>query len=263
MRRTSLVWGVILLLLGLLMLADAMGFRLPGGMHLMSIFWPLMILLLGAGLVLSAVLRRSVTSEQASVDLGGASEASLRISHGAGELHIAGGAGMSQLLTGSFAGGLVQSSRREGNRLDVRLNPPAHPFSFMPPFDGYVWDVKLNQDVPMTLTLQMGANKAVVDLSEVRVTALKVETGASETHFTLPRRGRLRADFELGAASLTIRIPEGMAARVRASHGVSDVKVDPARFPRAGEYYQSPGFETASDTVELHIEAGAAEVKVL
>ncbi len=262
MHRSSLVWGLILLLLGGLLLANEAGFRLPGGVSPMNFFWPLLLILLGGWMILGVMMRGRVMSEQASVDLQGAGEASVQISHGAGELLISGGAGAGQLAAGTFTGGLEQSSRRDGNRLDVRMSPPAPPFIFSPTWERYDWDVRLNSEIPMSLTLKMGANKAVVDLTNVRVTDLKLETGASQADVTLPSRGKLHASFNLGAASLTVIVPAEMAARIRVSQGVSSVKVDQSRFTRAGEYYQSPGFETAENAADLRIDAGAAEINI-
>ena len=48
MRRNQLVLGVVLLLIGGLMLANAMGIKLPNGMSLMELFWPF-VLILGGG----------------------------------------------------------------------------------------------------------------------------------------------------------------------------------------------------------------------
>lgn len=261
MRRSSLIWGALLLLLGLLMLADASGLRL-GGIRPMNFFWPVVLILLGGWMILGVTMRGQTTTGQASVDLQGAGEAAVKINHGAGELLIASGAGMGLLASGTFTGGLEQSSHLNGNRLEVHLSPPGPPFMFGPRFERYDWDLRLNPTIPMTLTLQIGADKAVVDLKDLQVTDLKVETGASQTEITLPARGRSRAKFNLGAASLTIRVPEGVAARIQASHGASDLKIDQSRFPRSGEYYQSPDYETAQNAAEIRIEAGAAEIRV-
>ena len=262
MRRSSLVWGVILLLLGGLLLADEAGLRLPGGATPMSFFWPVLLILLGGWMILGVTMRGKTMSEQASIDLQGAAEAAVRINHGAGELRISGGAGIGQLAAGTFVGGLEQTSRRDGNRLDVRMSPPSPPFVFMPHWDRYDWDVRLNSDIPMTLDLKMGANNAIVDLTTLRVTDLKVDTGASQAQITLPSRGRMRANINLGAASLTVIVPADMAARVRVSQGVSAVRVDQSRFARTGDYYQSTGFETAENSADIHIEAGAAEINI-
>ena len=263
MNRSSLGWGVVLLLLGGLMLANAMGLRLPGGASPMSFFWPLVLILFGGWMILSVFMRgRLPEGESASVSLQGASEASVRVNHGAGELRIGSGAGMDELANGMFSGGLEQSSRLNGSRLEVRLNPPQPNFPFLGHWDRYDWDMRLNANIPTALTLQMGANKTEADLHDLRLTSLKVETGASETRIRLPAQGRLRADFSLGAASLKLTVPEGVAARIRATTGAATLSVDTSRFPRMGDVYQSPDFETAVNAIEIKIDAGAADIKV-
>jgi len=262
MRKSSLIWGSALLLLGLLMLADSAGLRLPGGIRPLSIFWPAVLMLAGAWLITSVFLRGELKTEQASIPLEGAVEASVRISHGAGELKVTGGAAPGLLAEGTFVGGLEHSEDRDGSRLKVKMEPEQSMMMAVPPFEPRNWDLRLSTDVPMSLKLKMGANKAVVDLRQLRLTALKVETGASESQITLPERGRLRADFSLGAASLKIRVPEGAAARIRSSSGISDVQVDESRFPRSGDHYQSADYDTAPNAIEITVEAGAAEVHV-
>jgi hypothetical protein len=244
------------------MLADSAGMRLPGGARPMQFFWPILLILFGGWMILGVFMRRRVETEQASIDLQGASEASVHINHGAGELRIGAGAGPGLLASGEFVGGLEQSVRKNGERLDARLSPPPPLFMMMPNFDRYDWDLRLSSEIPLALTLHTGANKADVDLSSLRLTSLKVDTGASQTYIMLPARGRLHADFNLGAAALTLKIPEGVAIRARVSQGVSEVRVDQARFPRSGDFYQSPDFESAANAVDLKIDAGAAQINI-
>jgi hypothetical protein len=262
MNRSSLGWGLALLLLGGLMLANAAGVRLPGGASPMDFFWPVLLIGLGGWLILGVFVRPRYASEQASIDLQGASEAAVRISHAAGELRITGGTGPGELANGTFAGGLEQAVKKEGQKLVARLNPPQSSFIMVPKFDRHDWDLRLNSEIPMALVLQTGADNALVDLSALLLTSLKVETGASQTQITLPCRGRSRADFNLGAASLRLTVPEGTAARVRVSQGVSSVRIDETRFPRAGDFYQSPDFEAAANAVDIKIDAGAADIIV-
>jgi hypothetical protein len=262
MNRATFGWGAALLLLGLLMLADSAGFRLPGGARPLSFFWPILLILLGAWMILGVLRRGSLQNEQAFIDLQGASRAAVRISHGAGELYLKGGAGPGRLAEGTFTGGLEHSSGLSQGTLDVRMSPPTQSFMVFPRFDRHDWDVRLNSEIPMSLYLQMGANKSDIDLRNIKISSLHVETGASQTEVTLPARGRLRADFSMGAASLAILIPEGMAARIRISQGVSSVNVNEARFPRSGDHYQSRDYETAENSAEIKIEAGAAEIKI-
>jgi hypothetical protein len=264
MRNNQLFWGVILLLVGGFMLANEMGVKLPNGMSLMELLWPLALILGGLWVLFGVFLRGKVDVENVSVDLQGATSASLKISHGAGELKIHSGASPNELAHGSFAGGLDHKATRNGDRLEVRMKPAKDvmDFPFFGPRTQLDWDVALNSQVPTALTLNVGANRSMLDLRDLTLTDLKVETGASETKVTLPARGRYRADFDLGAASLEVTVPDGLSARIRASVGMAGVNVDETRFPRNGSYYQSPDFDSAVNSVDMTIDAGAASIKV-
>jgi len=265
MRNNQLFWGVILLLAGGFMLANEMGIELPNGMSLTELIWPLALMLGGVWVLFGVFLRSKVEVENASIDLQGANSASLKISHGAGELSIHSGANPSELLHGSFAGGLEQKATRNGDRLEVRMKPAKDvmDFPFFGPRVQLDWDVALNPQIPTALTLNVGANKAMLDLSDLSLTDLKLETGASETRVTLPAIGRYRADFDLGAASLNVIVPDGLSARIHVSVGMAGVSVDETRFPRNGNYYQSPNYDSATNAVDMTIDAGAASIKVM
>ena len=264
MRRSQLFWGSVLLLWGLLLLVDAMGVRLPNGSSISSLFWPIGLLLAGGWILFGVFMRGKIEDENASIDLQGASSASVRINHGAGELKIHSGAASNEIMHGTFSGGLDQKASRNGDSLEVRMRPAKDfvDFPFFGPQNRLDWDVALNAGVPTALTMNLGANKATLDLRDMNITDLKLETGASETKLTLPSRGRFRADLDLGAASLEVIIPEGLSARIRTSVGAVDLKVDEMRFPRNGGYYQSQDFDTAANSVDLTVDAGAASIKI-
>jgi hypothetical protein len=257
MRRTSLIWGVALLALGGLMLADAAGLRLPNGNSLTSLFFPLLLIAFGTWVLFGVFFRRSLETESARVDLQGATEASLRINHGAGEFHLHSGASGDEFARGSFAGGVEQKTSLEGDRLHVKLRPATdfNGFGSQTPLD---WDVALNAAIPTSLDMNLGANKSTLDLQDLKITGLRLKSGASDSTVTLPATGRLNADFEIGAASLTLIVPEGVAIRVHASIGVGDLNMDRARFPQN----TSPNFDTAANAVDVHIKGGACSVKV-
>ena len=264
MRRNQLFWGVILLLIGGLMLANEMGFKLPNGVSLMELFWPVVLILGGVWVLVGVFFRGSVEMQNASIELQGASSVGLKINHSAGEFKLHSGANANEVAHGSFTGGLEHKANRNGDRLEVRMRSAKDfmDFPFFGPRHQLDWDVSLNADIPTSLKLNLGANKSDLDLRDMNITDLDLDTGASDTKLTLPSRGRFRADLDLGAASLEIVVPEGLSARIRASLGAADLKVDQSRFPRNGGYYQSPDFETAANAVDMTIDAGAASIKV-
>ena len=69
MRRSQLFWGIVLLLIGGLMLANEMGIRLPNGMSLMQLFWPLALIFAGGWVLFGVFFRGNVETENASIDL--------------------------------------------------------------------------------------------------------------------------------------------------------------------------------------------------
>jgi hypothetical protein len=244
------------------MFANELGIRLPNNTPLTELFWPLLLILGGAWILLGVFYRSKADLESASIDLQGASSAKVTINHGAGELKIHSGAGGSDFMRGTFLGGLDQNSNRSGDQLEVKMKP-AQDMSF--PFGAQIkldWDVAFNADIPIAFDLNLGANKTTLDLRDMVITNLDLDTGASETQIYLPARGRFTADLDCGAASIVVHIPEGLAARIRSTVVAGDLDIDKARFPRNGGYYQSPDFDSASNAVDMTIDAGAASIKI-
>lgn len=260
MNRNQLFWGGVLIFVGGLMLAGEMGLRLPNGSSLMSLFWPVLLIGLGAWVLFGVFMRGNVEVESASVELQDAREAHVRINHGAGEMRLHSGASGSELLRGTFAGGVEKKAHRNGDKLEVRLEP-ANNFMVLPPFGGHSqldWDVAFNASIPTALNMNLGANKSTIDLQDMNITDIHLSSGASDTVITLPSRGRLNVNCEIGAASLTLIVPDGVAIRARASMGAGDFNVDRSRFPTN----ESSDFTNAPNAVDINVKGGAASVRI-
>ena len=111
--------------------------------------------------------------------------------------------------------------------------------------------------------MKTGASDAQVDLTNLNVTRLEIETGASRLDLRLPAgAGATQAAVEAGAADVTITIPQGVAVRISEDTGLASFNVDTSRFPKVGKLYESPGFATAANRVELRVRGGLAKVAV-
>lgn len=259
MRRDNLFWGIVLILIGLLFFLQAQG--IIG--NVFRYFWPLMLILLGGWLILSVYWRPAATEEETFlIPLEEAKSARFQFSHGAGQLEITGGAPPGQALVGTSAIGMNKDSRLEGDRLEVKVGAGPSFLPFIGPSQG-VWRFQLTQEIPLTLTIEAGASTLKLDLQDVLATRVQLSTGASSSHITVPARGVSLLDVEAGAASVNIRVPEGTEARIRVEEGVSSVQVDTSRFPQLDSgFYQSAGYDAASDRAEINIEAGLGSVIV-
>jgi hypothetical protein len=264
MRRDYIFWGMVLILLGGLLFLNAAGVPLPGGINAMQLFWPAALVLLGAWILLGYFWQGTgAEGESRTIQLQGARQASFRLNYGAGRLRLGAGASGDQFLTGTFSGNVEQKVRLDGDQLKVRLEMGPFPSFLFGGSGGAEWEIRLNRDVPTSMRVETGATQSELDLSELHISDLKLSTGASKTDLTLPARaGMTTVNIELGAASLDIRVPEGVAARVRAEQGISAIEVDTARFPFSNGIYESTDFSGAQNRVDLVIQAGVGRVVV-
>lgn len=257
--RWSFIWGGVLIALGTLFLLDNLGL-LP--VRAWEVFWPLMLIALG-GWTLIGVLRRNAPAQAttAGIGLDGAAEARVRIRHGAGTLRVTGGAAPGMLATGSFTGGVVQDRRREGERLELSLASRIDGFLFprrWGPGGAYDWTLALSEVVPLDLTVETGAGRSQLDLSAVRLSRLRLTTGASETSLILPARpvGTCPIRIEGGVASISVRLPESVEAFLSQASGLTDTHIDRRPFLRVPGGYQTAGYAGASDRLEIKVSMG-------
>jgi len=269
MRKSNVFWGVIILLAGVLLLLDTLNI-IPSGWG--SLFWPLLLVFLGLWFLLAPRGSRRWESggmvtegaQKVEIALENSTEAEVEINHGAGRLEVHAGPDPAMLLSGSFDESLRHSVRREAFKAFVKLD--ADGTVFVPPMigsHGIHWNMGLAKGIPLSLRLHTGANETVLDLRDLQVTDLRIETGASSTRVDLPAAaGMTRVKVEGGAASVDFTVPQGVAARIRVDSGLSGVNIDTLRFPQTGNVYQSADYDTAVNKIELTAEMGAGSVSV-
>ena len=68
---------------------------------------------------------------------------------------------------------------------------------------------------------------------------------------------------EHGAASLTLEVPAGVAARIRTKITLGSTQVDEARFPRSASGYESPDYGTAGNRVDIDASGGVGSLRVV
>jgi len=267
MRTNRIFWAVVLVAAGFLLLANNLGFF---NLNLWRLFWPAVLIILGVWfLVGTATGTGEFVMEEASVDLGNAESASIQVKYGAGRMDLDASADEGKLVSGTFANGLDARVKEVGGRLDVVLQPHSRAFPdvFFPgnwvTGRGLSWDFGLSKEIPLDLVFETGASDTNLDLTDLQVKQLVLKTGASSTEIWLPSAaGSTYFKVEAGAASLIIRVPEGVAARVDSDAGLASVSVDESRFPKQNGIYQSADFQTAENKVDIRIETGMASIEI-
>jgi hypothetical protein len=166
-------------------------------------------------------------------------------------------------MTGTFEGGLDHQSRKSGDSLEVEMRVPSAVFGLVPGIVRMDWDVQLDDQVELSLDVGGGANEAKLDLSDLKVTSFVMKTGASGTEITMPANaGYTKAKVESGAASMSIRFPDGVAGSIHATGGLAEISVDSQRFPRSGDTYKSADYDTADNKIDLRVQTGLGSVNI-
>jgi hypothetical protein len=192
------------------------------------------------------------------LDPGDAAAADITVDFGAGRLWI-GPAGAGRLVEGSFHGGAYYRTGAPGQ---VRVWPGDQFWSWA--FSGRnEWQVGVATAVPLRLTVRTGASETQIDLLETLAREVDLKVGAASTRLRLPRAAgltRLRAD--LGAGSVDITVPDGVAARIRTTMALGSSSIDLSRFPKAPGGCESPGFDAAVNRVEVDLRGGMGSLIV-
>lgn len=257
MRRNAL-WGIVLIVAGILFLADSMGVI---DIDVWGALWALVILAAGVWLLLRFTFTRDMKDTGSiAIPLEGSAEAKIILRHGAGRLAVTGGAEAGELISGTYNGRLTHKVKRTGEKMEVKVREDTWMFPFAEPRH---WTLRLNDQVPLVLNISSGASESRIDLTALNVADLRVSSGASDTQVTLPAgAGFTKAKIDAGAASIRVRVPDGVAASIRASGGLTSTRVDRDRFPRSGGRYKSPDYDTAENKVDLTVSAGVGSIDV-
>lgn len=252
-------WPVAWVIVGAVLLASTTGSLGVGPGELIAEWWPWMLVVLGLWFLIGAFIPGGRRVETLVVPLDGVQRAQVHIKFGAGEL-VTHTAAPGALVDGTFHGGVRH-----------RLDGPGR-VELAQDLDGGIpwldrdsrWDVGLTAEVPLDLRLDAGAYRGSFDLSDLRLATLELHTGASETRVRLPRAaGSTSVRAETGAASLTIEVPAGVAARIRSRMALGSSDVDVSRFPKIGDVHQSLDYATALNRVDIDVQGGVGSLKVI
>lgn len=286
------VFGILLVLLGALLLLQTMGVVSWALWLELWRFWPVALIAGGVSIILGrkfpvlaslvvvlllvgtvgaaaffiATDEESFVVSEFSEPLDGAEFLELEVEFGAGELRVSDlPPGSTDLLQARLSGAgssaaLVSKVVRSGNRAEVELGNVQNSF-FNLAVDRKL-EVMIAGDVEVDLSIESGAGDINIDLERLQVADLVLEAGAVSAELITPAMaGFTDATVGIGAASLEVTVPEGVAARIRVDAGMSSVDIDD-RFPKVNGVHESPGYDTAEHRLNLEVDGGAASIEV-
>jgi hypothetical protein len=203
--------------------------------------------------------------ESRSVDLDNSQSVRAELKMGAGELNLTGGA--DALVEGDFAynvadwkpevnydvtGDAGELSVEQGSGEDV-------------PVGGEVrneWDLRLNDDVPIDLNVEMGAGESDLDLDSLTLTGLDLQMGAGKT--TVDLTGDydrdLSATIEGGVGEATVRLPSAVGVKVNAEGGLGTINAQGLQ--REGDAYVNDAYGDSDVTLDVDVRGGVGRINL-
>ncbi|MBF6615005.1 MAG: hypothetical protein IVW55_18020 [Chloroflexi bacterium] len=153
------------------------------------------------------------------------------------------------------------SNARVGT-LSLRQNQQGGGFPFLGSGQSPRWDLHVNPSVPLDLRVNTGAGKSDLKLNGLKLRSLNVNGGVGETAITFPSgAGLTTAKVNGGVGNLSLLIPEDVEARITVNKGLGNFSVD-ERFQQTGDIYQTSGYISATNKLDLSLDLGVGSVEV-
>ncbi len=308
-RRTSVVFPLLLIGIGLVFLLSRW---LPDfyPWPVLWKYWPLLLILIGAGMFWDSVQRRDDPQdapyfpigstigtllflivmtfllvhqrgamhrdwmhvsagsghhghENQVVQLGDAKAVRMTVHMPAGELHIEGGA--TPLLEADFYQGpswnapaVDYSVEKAEGTLSINQQSASQ---LMTNSDN-IWKLKLSDEVPIDLEVDVGAGRGDLSLAHVDLTRLELNIGAGQANVDLTgERGKdVQANIHGGVGEAIIRLPKNVGVVATVHGGLGSVDVHGLK-EEDGQYTNS-AYGKAPNTIHLTVEGGIGHIKL-
>jgi hypothetical protein len=199
------------------------------------------------------------------VERGDADAVNAEIQMGAGKLDVSGGA--SQLLEASFTYNVEELDPRAtytNGRLEVRdsgVNIGIASLADLAEFRNE-WDLKLNEDAPMEMKINLGAGPSNLALGALALTSLNINGGAGEV--TIDLTGNWRNDLDVriegGLGDLHLTLPREVGVRIEVDPGIG--VVDASGLTGDGNTYTNDAYGVSDVTLRIHIDGGVGNINL-
>ena len=206
----------------------------------------------------------ALQTESQSVELGDASSVRVEIAMGAGDLQVTGGA--EKLLEADFNYNVAEL-KPEVEYTDGTLVVRQHDVKGLPALQGITdyrneWDLRLSNEVPMDLSVDVGAGVGDLQLAGLSLTGLNVNLGAGE--YTVDLSGDwvrdLDVTIDVGAADIRVRLPRDVGARVKVEAGPHTIET--TGLTQDGDVYTNAAYGVSEVTLQIDIEAGIGQINL-
>ncbi len=294
MNSSRFFWGLMIVLIGALWLLSNFGL-LPGNFWFeIWRLWPLLLVLWGlslligkegrAGVIFSVIMSvivigcvvlfgwiynsgRNIELSKSTISVDKDSsieEAQINLNFGAGSLEL--DSGSDKLVEGDAESYSDISAETSifGKKETVTISQKNLNFG--------LWRVgnqrndiilKLATGLPIELNLDTGASKYDLDLTDVSLSKLTIDAGASSGDIRLGSKlDNTEVVISAGASSFNIKVPKDSALKIVNKSGFSSHNFSSLDLERNGEEWKSQSYDSALKKIEMTFSSGATSINI-
>lgn len=229
----------------------------------------LIVLVLIAALLLAscnpALKVGTLRTESRSVKLGDTKSVSVNINFGAGVLDLAGGG--KDLLDADFTYN-VAKLKPQVKYTDGNLTVSQPETNGMPALLGATdfrneWSLRLDNNVPMELSVDVGAGTSNLKLGGLSLSGLDITLGATEGTIDLSGDWAhdLNVTIDAGASNITVLLPKNVGVRVVVDRGPT--VIDAQGLTQDGDVYTNAANGVSDVTLHIDLKTGIGIVNLL
>jgi hypothetical protein len=136
-------------------------------------------------------------------------------------------------------------------------------FSFSLSGSDWVWDLAFNPQIPLDLSVNMGAGSVDLDLSGLQVTDVNVQMGVGRTEVVLPDQdGPLNVNIQGAVGEMIVYVPSHYDVRLAANTGLAAISV-PDGYIQDGDVYTYDATGAGSaDRLELNVDQAIGRISI-
>jgi len=199
------------------------------------------------------------------VELLDTDSADIEISMGAGELALSGNT--EKLMEATFTYNIPELKPEigyRGEKLIVRQPTLKNLETNFPSGYRYEWDIKLNNNVSMSLNVNLGAGVSDLNLSELLLESLNINVGAGTTSIDLTGKWThdIKALIRGGAGSITLKLPNEIGSRVTLTGGIAKIRTDGMK-SISKNVFVNDAFDKSPTTLDINIFGGVGTINMV
>jgi hypothetical protein len=255
------LWPLILIVIGLELIIRRLMHGVAGDVAAAVV---VLVAILGAATYVAAAPNPAANQTlDASEQLGDVQSASLEINAGAATVSISSD---SEIGTDLYKAHIAYS----GTKPDVTFDASSRKLTISQRGNNFMvfqsrrfeLDLQINPKVTWAVEVNTGAATSTLDLSQVQLKSLSLNSGAAKDDIRLgPATQAVPVEIDGGALTVRIHRPKGTEASVDVSGGAVSLNGDGRQINGVGhQSYQSPGFSDAGNGYRIEINGGACTV---